>query len=132
MRSTVEKDDLHDYAYNCYRCRSVDMDIVYEIPLHIMNSADVTPIQEAGRSLRSVDILLKDVSDHTYDLKHSIESPLTVLAQRTPEMLEENVKKLLSRLEADADKIYVNPEYAHRTLLEKIKQPVNERIYHIS
>jgi len=132
MRSTMEKEELQDYAYDCYRCRSADMDIFYEIPLQMMNLADVTPILETGRILRSIDILLKDVSDRTYDLRHRIESPLTVLSQRTLEMLEENVINLLSRLKADADKIQVNPEYAHRTLLKKIKQTINERTYHIS
>ena len=129
MRTTTRIDELEDIAYECYKCRSIDMDIFYEIPLDL---TDITPILEAGRILRSVDILLKDMSDKSYDLDHGIESPLTILSQRNPIGMKEKIPNLLSRLGKDADRIQVNKENPHSALLGKIKQAVKQRTHHIS
>lgn len=80
MNSTSNLDEMMDYAYECYICRSLDVDLFYEIQLLFLKDFDIVPVLKGGRLLRSIDILLKDATDLEYDIKHSIESPITTLS----------------------------------------------------
>ncbi len=99
-------------ASQCYKFKSLDMDIYIELPLIELcdNLAEVENIVRLARIHRAICLVKKDYGDLERDAENGTETPIAILAGEGETSLQKYINVLVNMFEDEAETIIVSPD----------------------
>lgn len=98
------------HSLQCYQSKALVMDIYVELPCIELygQSADIEPVVRLMRIHRAMSIIQKDIVDLDRDKNNGTETPILLLANAQPDMLDKYVQALIDSLFNRAERITVD------------------------
>jgi len=86
-----------------YNCRSLDMDIFFELPIHKLNGdeKEKKQIVSLGRVHRAISLIKKDYVDLKHDSESQTETPLVILSKEGDAALRKYMDALIDHYEKE-------------------------------